>query len=43
MPTVRVDETAAQELEEAAVWYEGEAPETGERLLTAFSNVLALL
>lgn len=43
MPTVRIDEAAAQELEEAAAWYEVEAPGTGERLLSAFSNALDLL
>jgi toxin ParE1/3/4 len=43
MPAVRVDDAAAQELEEAAAWYEEEAPGTGDRLLDAFSNAVALL
>jgi len=43
MPRVRVDEAAAHELEEAADWYEKEAPGTGERLLDAFENALSLL
>ena len=43
MPRVRIAEAAAQELEEAAAWYEEEAPGTGERLLDAFENALTLL
>ena len=43
MPRVRIAEAAAQELEEAAAWYEEEAPGTGERLLNAFENALTLL
>ena len=43
MPAVRIDDAAAQQLEEAAAWYEREAPGTGERLLSAFANALSLL
>ena len=42
MPRVRIAEAAARELEEAAAWYEEEAPGTGERLLDAFENALTL-
>ena len=43
MPVVRIHEAAAQELEEAAAWYEEEAPGTGIRLLDAFENAVSLL
>ena len=50
MPRVRIAEAEAQELEEAAAWYEEEAPGTGERLVNrraprvdAFENALTLL
>jgi len=34
---------AAQELEEAAAWYEAEAPGLGERLVDVFANAVQLL
>ena len=40
---VRVDEQAARELEEAAVWYEREAPGTGARLVSAFADAVDVL
>ena len=40
---VRIDDAAAQELEEAAAWYEAEAPGTGERLLVTFESALSML
>ena len=43
MPKVRIDDAAAQELEEAAAWYEEEAPGTGDRFIDAFENAIALL
>ena len=43
MPRVRIDNTAAQELAEAAAWYEEESPGTGERLLGAFEAAVSLL
>jgi plasmid stabilization system protein ParE len=43
MPRVRIDDAAAQELAEAADWYEAESPGTGERLLEAFEAAVSLL
>ena len=43
MPVVRIYEAALLELEEAAAWYEDEAPGTGIRLLDAFENAISLL
>jgi len=43
MRKVRVDAGAAQELEEAAAWYDAESPGTGDRLLDAFENALSVL
>jgi toxin ParE1/3/4 len=42
MPEVRIHEAAAQELQEAATWYEKEAPGTGARLVDAFENAISL-
>ena len=43
MRRIRVDSQAAQELEEAAAWYDTESPGAGGRLLDAFENALTLL
>ena len=40
---VRILADAADELEQAALWYERESPELGVRLVEAFENVLQLL
>ena len=43
MRKVRVEVAAAQELEEAAAWYEAESPGTGSRRLEAFESAVSLL
>ena len=43
MPRVRVSTEAAQELEEAAAWYEKQRPGLGARLLDTFENATVLL
>ena len=43
MPSVKVSPEAAQELEEAAVWYEKEQIGLGSRLLASFEHALKLL
>lgn len=43
MPKVKVHPEAAQELEEAAAWYESEQLGLGARLIEAFDHALALL
>ena len=43
MPSVKISPEAAQELEEAAAWYENEQFGLGSRLLLSFENALQLL
>jgi len=43
MPFVRVSKEAAEELSEAAAWYERESPGLGSRLIDAFEHALTLL
>jgi toxin ParE1/3/4 len=43
MPKVRINAAAALELQEAALWYEQEAPGTGERLIDEFEAAIAIL
>ena len=40
---VRVLAEAAEELEQAALWYEQESPDLGLRLIEAFENAVQLL
>ena len=43
MRVVRISAEAAQELEEAAEWYEREIPGLGARLIDAFEHAIDLL
>lgn len=43
MLRVRVTAEAAQELEEAAAWYENQQPGLGAKLLDIFENAITLL
>ena len=43
MRVVRISAEAAQELEEAAEWYEREIPRLGARLIDAFEHAIDLL
>lgn len=40
---VKVSKEAAEELEEAAAWYEAEQPGLGRRLIDAFEHAIQLL
>ena len=43
MKQVKIGKDAAQELEEAAAWYEGEQDGLGSRLISAFEHAIKLL
>ena len=43
MPVVKISPEAAEELEEAAAWYEYEQTGLGTRFLDAFESALQLL